>query len=117
MACLGSSVHNDQPGDIELEEDDDWDNWDRRKRRRRSVPNYRDPSGKCMWGVLRDLNNTEHETVRIMTGKSDFKSKGTILDIDGKTSFGAWEAESGCDRIDGSLEASSLPGGLGERSP
>ena len=59
LACLGSYVHNDQPTDIEV--DDDWDNWDRRKR---SVPNYRDPSGKCLWGVLRDLNNTEHETVR-----------------------------------------------------
>ena len=59
LACLGSSVHNDQP--TEMEEDDDWDNWDRRKR---SVPNYRDPSGKCLWGILRDLNNTEHETVR-----------------------------------------------------
>ena len=112
MACLGSSVQNDQPTDFELEDDDDWDSWARRKR---SVPNYRDPSGKCMWGILRDLNNTEHETVRIRTGKTDFKSKGTILDIDGKKSFGAWAADSGCDRIDGSLEASSLPGGLGDR--
>ena len=50
-----------------------------------------------------------------MTGKTDFKSKGTILDIDGKRSFGAWARNSGCDKIDGSLEASSLPGGLGER--
>ena len=45
----------------EDEEDDDFF----LRRRRRSVPNYRDAeTGKCLWGVLRDLNNTEHETVR-----------------------------------------------------
>ena len=66
------------------------------RRKKRSVPNYRDETGKCMWGMLRDLNNTEHETVRIETGLNDFKAKGRIIDLDGKTSFGAWRPE--CDR-------------------
>ena len=53
---------------------DDWDDeeWDEEEpntvddifRSKRSVPSYRDPSGKCLWGILKDLNNTEHETIR-----------------------------------------------------
>jgi hypothetical protein len=57
------------------QEDDDWinDDWDddewddeadESPRFKRDIPSYRDPSGKCLWGILRDLNNTEHETIR-----------------------------------------------------
>jgi len=112
LACLASQgANNDEATE---ETDDEWDNWDDDEddeflsRRRRD-------SGDCLWGVLKDLNNTEHETVRIKTGKTDFRSKGEILDIDGKTSFGAWQKDSGCDQISGSTEPSSLPAGLKER--
>ena len=72
LACLGQFVAADADNnDSDENDDDDWDNWDEEedddfffRRKKRSVPNYRDPSGKCMWGVLKDLNNTEHETVR-----------------------------------------------------
>ena len=98
LACLGQIMETPE---TEGEEEDFWeddeDDFFSKRRKRRSVPDYRDPvSGKCMWGVLRDLNNTEHETVRIRTGQTDFRNKGTILDMDGRTSFGAWKPE--CDR-------------------
>ena len=70
LACLGQFVAADTNTNDSNENDDDWDDWDEEeddfffRRKKRSVPNYRDPSGKCMWGVLKDLNNTEHETVR-----------------------------------------------------
>lgn len=122
LACLGHAMtnNNDEDSDIINDSTDDgWDNWDDDEntlfRRKRSIPNYKDSSGKCTWGVLKDLNNTEHETVRIMTGKTNFRSKGEIVDIDGKTSFGAWKASSSCDQISGSVEPSSLPAGLAER--
>ena len=64
LACLGQ-IMDSEAG----QEEDFWDEEEEDdfffRRRKRSVPDYRDPvSGKCMWGVLRDLNNTEHETVR-----------------------------------------------------
>jgi len=106
------------------QEDDDWinDDWDDDEwddeademlRFKRDIPSYRDPTGKCLWGILRDLNNTEHETIRIQTGTSDFRQKGSILSIDGEESFGAWEPSSSCDRLKGSIEPSTLPAGLG----
>eukprot|EP00092_Neocalanus_flemingeri_P048985 GFUD01056149.1.p1 GENE.GFUD01056149.1~~GFUD01056149.1.p1 ORF type:complete len:220 (+),score=51.70 GFUD01056149.1:438-1097(+) len=87
-------------------DDDDWDDeetdWNNEEdellRLKRDIPSYRDPSGKCLWGILRDLNNTEHETIRIRTGTTDFHNKGSIVDIDGKESFGAWQSNSSCDR-------------------
>ena len=100
LACLGQIMESPETESKGEEEDfweDDEDDFFSKRRKRRSVPDYRDPvSGKCMWGVLRDLNNTEHETVRIRTGQTDFRNKGTILDMDGRTSFGAWKPE--CDR-------------------
>jgi len=120
LACLGQFVTADSNdgGQNVNDDDDEWDNWDEEdqddfffKRKKRSVPNYRDPSGKCMWGVLKDLNNTEHETVRILTGRNDFKTKGRIVDLDGKTTFGAWKPE--CDSFKGSIEPSTLPAQLG----
>jgi len=87
---------------------DDWDDeeWDDDEsnsvddifRSKRSVPSYRDPSGKCLWGILKDLNNTEHETIRIKTGTEDFRQKGKILSVDRRESFQAWEENSSCDR-------------------
>jgi len=124
LACLGSpTVENDSANDDDDEEwdwdsDEDDEDWDRdededffTRRKKRSVPNYRDETGKCMWGMLRDLNNTEHETVKIETGLNDFKAKGKIIDLDGKTSFGAWRPE--CDSFEGSIEPSTLPAQLG----
>ena len=69
LACLGQIVA-EPPEQDEDAADDFWDEDEEDddfflRRRRRSVPNYRDAeTGKCLWGVLRDLNNTEHETVR-----------------------------------------------------
>jgi len=100
-------------------DDDDWedDDWIKTEeelpRNKRDIPSYRDPSGKCLWGILRDLNNTEHETIRIQTGTSDYHKKGSIIDIDGKDSFGAWKPDSSCDRLKDSIEPSTLPAGLG----
>ena len=48
--------------------------------------------------------------VRIMTGQTGFRSKGEILDLDGRTSFGAWRPE--CDSFRGSTEPSALPADL-----
>merc|ERR1712127_400705 len=64
------------------------------------------------WGILRDLNNTEHETIRIKTGSSDHRKKGEIVSVDGKTQFGAWRKNSSCDRLTDSTEPSSLPASL-----
>ena len=133
LACLGQIMDSPETEQEAGEEDfwnDDEDDFFSRRRKRRSVPDYRDPeTGRCMWGVLRDLNNTEHETVRIRTGQTDFRTKGTIVDMDGKTSFGAWKPE--CDRytascfvsdwrsgfsvfsFQGSTEPSTLPAMLG----
>jgi len=101
---------------------DDWDDeeWDEEEpntvddifRSKRSVPSYRDPSGKCLWGILKDLNNTEHETIRIKTGTEDFRQKGKILSVDGRESFQAWEENSTCDRLKGGIEPSTLPADL-----
>jgi len=115
LACLGQIMDSPETEQEAGEEDfwnDDEDDFFSRRRKRRSVPDYRDPeTGRCMWGVLRDLNNTEHETVRIRTGQTDFRTKGTIVDMDGKTSFGAWKPE--CDSFQGSTEPSTLPAMLG----
>ena len=64
--------------DADWEDDDDWMTFEDEKvsedaglnsRVRREIPSYRDPAtGKCLWGLLRDLNNTEHETVRFAVG-------------------------------------------------
>ena len=35
---------------------------------------------------------------RILTGQNDFKTKGRIVDLDGKTTFGAWKPE--CDKYE-----------------
>ena len=70
LACLGSKVSNNNESiDIlDDESDDGWDNWDDDEEdvmfRRKRSPDYTEPSGQCLWGILRDLNNTEHETVR-----------------------------------------------------
>lgn len=98
------STWEDQWG--EWEEEDGW------RRRKRSIPSYRDPSGKCVWGILKDLNNTEHETIRINSGTSDYRSKGSIIAVDGKEEFGAWRENSTCDRFTGSIEPSTLPASL-----
>ena len=74
LACIGQ-IEESLTDDDDDSSDDDWDVWEDDdfffRRKRRSVPNYRDPeSGKCLWGVLRDLNNTEHESVRWVTTMS-----------------------------------------------
>ena len=61
---------------------------------------------------MRDLNNTEHETVKINTGTSNYRSKGGILGVDGRESFDAWEKGSSCDRLTDSIEPSTLPASL-----
>ena len=78
LACITDFTPNDPDSDDV--EDDDWgdDDWDDDEawsvddnndtenflRYKRDIPSYRDPSGKCLWGILRDLNNTDHETIR-----------------------------------------------------
>merc|ERR1712012_835220 len=107
-------------GDDDEDDDDDdsWgDDWDdeegwRRRRRKREIPSYRDASGACLWGILRDLNNTEHETVRINTGTTNYRRKGGILGVDDREVFGAWEKGSTCDRLTDSIEPSTLPASL-----
>jgi len=84
----------------------------RRRRRKREIPSYRDASGACLWGILRDLNNTEHETVRINTGTTNYRRKGGILGVDDREVFGAWEKGSTCDRLTDSIEPSTLPASL-----
>ena len=103
MACIGQPLEDLTQSEVNNEDEDwDWNNKDDNEddgfffRKKRSVPNYRTSSGKCMWGMLKDLNNTEHETVRIETGEQDFRSKGKIVDLDGRTAFGAWQPQ--CDR-------------------
>lgn len=131
LACITDFNPTKEKTDISEadQEDDDWgdDDWDDEDwnfndennesdqilRLKRDIPSYRDPSGKCLWGILRDLNNTEHETIRINTGTEDFRQKGRIISVDGKESFGAWEQGSSCDRLKGSIEPSTLPAGLG----
>jgi len=104
--------------DDDDDDDDSWgDDWDdeegwRRRRRKREIPSYRDASGACLWGILRDLNNTEHETVRINTGTTNYRRKGGILGVDDREVFGAWEKGSTCDRLTDSIEPSTLPASL-----
>ena len=78
MACITefSPIQEETVKDDDTDqEDDDWinDDWDddawddeadEMLRFKRDIPSYRDSSGKCLWGILRDLNNTEHETIR-----------------------------------------------------
>ena len=82
MACITdfSPIQQETDTDHEDQENTDWgdDDWDdddwgdvdlnyeanETPRSKREIPSYRDPSGKCLWGILRDLNNTEHETIR-----------------------------------------------------
>ena len=76
LACITESapitketVTDDDQEDDDWDDDDDWnDDWtdenDEFQRLKRDIPSYRDSSGKCLWGILRDLNNTEHETIR-----------------------------------------------------
>ena len=116
LACVGQ-LGTTVSSEVDDSEDDDW-SWNDDsddfffRRKKRSVPDYRDPdTGKCLWGVLRDLNNTEHESVRIKTGQTDFRTKGEIMDMDGRTSFGAWQPQ--CDSFKGSTEPSALPAGIG----
>ena len=117
LACVGQFEDTLDTEESEDDLDDEWGDWNDDsndfffRRKKRSVPNYRDPaSGKCLWGVLRDLNNTEHESIRIKTGQTDFRAKGEIVDLDGRTSFGAWQPQ--CDSFKGSREPSALPAGL-----
>ena len=56
---------NDDDWDEDEWNEDEWnDKAEETPRFKRDIPSYRDPSGKCLWGILRDLNNTEHETIR-----------------------------------------------------
>ena len=82
LACITdfSPIQQETDTDDEDQENTDWgdDDWDdddwgdgdvndeanETPRSKREIPSYRDPSGKCLWGILRDLNNTEHETIR-----------------------------------------------------
>ena len=82
MACVTEfssiqqeTVKDDDGNQVNDWNDDDWDDDDwndevcidkaeEMPRFKRDIPSYRDPSGKCLWGILRDLNNTEHETIR-----------------------------------------------------
>jgi len=110
-------VEDDDWGDDDWDDDDAWsvdDNSETENflRYKRDIPSYRDPSGKCLWGILRDLNNTDHETIRIQTGREDYREKGKIVSVDEEEVFGAWEEGSSCDRLRGSIEPSTLPAGL-----
>lgn len=135
LACITESDVNQHEDDWDSWEDDsDWDSWDDEdnkvdkqinrtiKRREaqsfsletedKKAPNYRNEDGRCVWGILKDLNNTQHDVVKISTGFSDFKTKGQILSVNGRIKFNAWDSE--CDSIQGGIEPSALPAGLSQ---
>ena len=123
LACITDLGLNKTEGQVKEEEatikvsaeEDSWDSFDwdegfwsdsdgggRRKRSEsdKSAFSYLTSEGRCRWGMLRELNNTEQEAVRIRTGREDFREKGRIDDIGGRDTFQAWQEDSQCDRYD-----------------
>lgn len=108
LACLDDDDDYQDDGffstfDWLEEEEEDWKIGEKEKKK--NV--FRRPDGRCVFGALVERNTTCDKPVTVMTGRGDFRDRGKIVEIDGKSSFGKW-ASSKCDSFAGNQEPSAL---------